>query len=289
MTRRLLIVAVVSLSWLLAAAPVEARPYRLLVARSPASTGAGNLEIGARYQGLYLGNGRDATAGLAAIDPGNLHQISASVRWGIISQLELGFELSGVIFHNPASGETEGAFGDIIATLQGRILSLKRHRLGLFVGFAFPTGPSDVDALPPFWADGTFDVTALLLYELAPTRRFRLVLNAGYNHNGKRDRGDTLPSFDVPDAFIWDIGAAVHFGRRVLAFAELSGRHYFRADVTPVWVDNAHIVELRPSLRVETIPRLVLEVGFGIALTPAAHDMYILRALVGMTYEFSIY
>ena len=112
MTRRLLIVAVVSLSWLLAAAPVEARPYRLLVARSPASTGAGNLEIGARYQGLYLGNGRDATAGLAAIDPGNLHQISASVRWGIISQLELGFELSGVIFHNPASGETEGAFGD---------------------------------------------------------------------------------------------------------------------------------------------------------------------------------
>ena len=41
---------------------------------------------------------------------------------------------------------------------------------------------------------------------------------------------------------------------------------------------------LDPSVR-----PLVMGASFGIALTPAAHDMYILRALVGMTYEFSIY
>lgn len=268
--------------------PANARPYRLLVTRSPASTGAGNLETGLRYQGLFAGSGREI-AGQPAVDPHNMHQISASLRWGVIQQLELGFELSGIIFHDPTSDTLDIAFGDVIATLQGRLLRSKHHRLGLFLGFALPTGPSDVDVLPPFWADGTFDITALLLYELAPTRDFRLVFNVGYIHHGTRERGDTLPEFDVPDAFSWDVGAAVHFGRRLLGFAEISGRHYFRDEITPVWLDNANIVELRPGLRIETIPRLVLELGVGVALTSGTQEIFIFRALAGLTYEAALY
>jgi hypothetical protein len=85
------------------------------------------------------------------------------------------------------------------------------------------------------------------------------------------------------------VALAVHLGHRVLASLELNGREYFDRVLTPFWVDNQHILELTPGLRLEITPRLVLEAGVGIGLTPATRDIYAVRAVAGLTYEFSLY
>jgi hypothetical protein len=274
---------------LIGALPSEAhaRPYRVVNAHGPSSTGGGNLELGLRYQGFFVGQGRDHPT-LGHLEPGSFNQLAGTVRWGIIDPLELGLEASAIFFHDLDSEDVEVAAGDLIVSLQGRVLKTRHHLLGLFAGLTVPTGPSDVDSLPPFWADGTLDVEALLLYELA-LQPFRLIVDAGYVHAGTRDPTGGGLVFDVPDAFRWDLAGALHLGRRFLVCLELHGRHYFRADVTPFWVDNQHLLELIPGVRVELVPRLVLEAALGFALTRAAREMFILRAQAGFTYEFNLY
>jgi hypothetical protein len=239
--------------------------------------------MGLRYQALFAGEGR------AHIEPRSVHQLAGTLRWGIIPQLELGFEGSLIIFHQANSDDAEVAAGDIGISLLGRFLHTRHHLLGVYLSLDFPTGPSDVDILPPFWADGTWDFQALLLYELAITPNIRLVLDMGYVHHGTRDPAGALPTFDVPDAFRWDLGSAFHIGRDVLLFLELHGRHYFQEDLTPFWVDNQHLLAVAPGVRIETIPQLVLEIGLGFGLTREAREIYLVRLLVGLTYEFNIY
>jgi hypothetical protein len=278
---------VLSLALLLASAPALGRPYRLVATQTPRSTGGGNLEVGGYYEGFFLGDGRLYAPLGRAIDPQSFQEIGATVRWGIIKQLELGLRASAILFHKPGAEDIDAAFGDLVASLQGRFLTTRHHLLGLYTDFSIPTGPADVDALPPFWSDGTFDFEILALYELAYLP-FRLAVDAGYVHAGTR----TLASgrdFDVPDAFRWDLAVALNLFTRFLFSLELGGRHYVRADVTPFWVDNANLVELTPAVRIETIPRLVFEAGIGFGLTRDAREMFLLHARAGVTYEFNMY
>ncbi|MBW2735578.1 MAG: hypothetical protein JRH20_24600 [Deltaproteobacteria bacterium] len=266
--------------------PAHARPYRMLVTRTPLSTAGGKVELGFRHQALWLGEGPSSAT---TVDPGSFHHLGATLRLGIIDALELGFKASAILYRNQADDTLEIAAGDVVVALQGRILHTQHHRLGLAASVTFPTGPSHVDVLPPFWADGTWDVEALLLYEAELSRRLRIVANLGYAHHGSRERPTAPTSFDVPDALRWDLGFAFHFGSSTLLFMEFSGRHYLREDLTPVWTDNQHLIALRPGIRVEVVPRFVIEVGVGVALTNDAREMFLLRTLLGFTYEFAAY
>src|SRR5262245_50486478 len=177
----------------------QARPFRLINARTPRTSAGGDLEIGLRYQGMLAGDGD-------GFDPRDFHQLAATLRWGIIDTLELEFEASAIIFHDDRNpGPVEVDPGDLKLDLQARIVDHGPALLGIFFGLTFPTGPSDVDVLPPFFADGTLDVQGLLLFELAPRGApVRLVFDAGYEANGTRHRpgrGD----FDVPDDFRYDV------------------------------------------------------------------------------------
>ena len=129
----------------------------------------------------------------------------------------------------------------------------------------------------------------LLLYECAITRSFRLVLDAGYVHNGTRDPAGRYATFDVPDAVRWDFGAAVHIGEMVMLSGEFRGLHYFDRMITPVWEDNQHLVEFAPGLRLEVTPGLVLEAALGFGLTRAVREMHLVRLIAGLTYEFPVY
>ena len=53
-----------------------------------------------------------------------------------------------------------------------------------------------------------------------------------------------------------------------------------------MWTNNQHLIEIIPGARFEIIPRLVLEAGIGIAVTPWLRELYQLRLLLGVTYEF---
>ena len=288
MRRRLLATSL--LLWVSLGGPlVWARPYRVLVTRTPRSTSGGNVELGARYQGLFAGRGHTVVPGQPPIEPRSFHQIGATFRWGIFDRLELGFEAAAILFHRAGSGDVEVAGGEVAATLHGRLLNTRNHLLGVFAGFTFPTGPSDVDILPPFWADGTFDVDVLLLYELSLPHSVRLMVDVGYAHHGTRDPAGAVPSFDIPDALRWDFAVAFHVGRQVLLSLELNARHYFDPELTPLWTNNQHILSLMPDLRVELAPQLVLEAGVGFGLTSATREIFVVRILTGLTYELSLY
>ena len=263
----------------------EARPYRVLVAHTPRSTSAGKVELGLRHQGLWAGEGTDTTS--ASASPGNFHQVSASLRVGLFDRFELGFEGSALFYHSSESAPLEVAAGDLLLTSQARLLETKLHQLGLLLRVTFPTGPSAIDVLPPFWSDGTWDVEGLLLYEARLAPSLRMVLNLGYQHHGQRQRDPQAP-FDVPDALRWDLALVVHAGRDSLLFCELSGRHYLRRDITPLWGDNNHLIGLRPGFRLELSAGFVLEFGLGIALTRDARQIFLLRSLAGFTYEFRV-
>src|SRR5262249_28021064 len=238
-----------------------------------------------RYQGLFAGDGP------GNFDPREFHQIAGTLRLGILDQLELELEASAIVFHDDLSpgAPVKVDVGDVAAGLQARILESGPSLLGLFVGLTLPTGPSEIDVLPPFFADGTLDVTVLLLYELAPRGApVRLVLDAGFEHDGTRARGSRV-SFDVPDAFRYDLGLAVHIGWRLLASMEINGRWYTDRVIAPAWNDNQHILEATPGLRFEITPRLVLEAGAGIALNDDTRRIFKLRAQVGLTYQFPLF
>jgi hypothetical protein len=272
----------VALALTFSAAAAEARPYRVIVTRTPRTTGEGNFEIGARYQGLFLGEG-------LGFDPGEFHQLAATLRWGIIDGLELDAEGSVILFQDPADPNVFIATaGDVRVAMQARVLRVGASILGVFAGLTAPTGPSEIDTLPPFFADGTLDGEILALYELAPTGALRILLDGGYVFQGTRDRGG-LGDFDVPDALKYDVAASFAIGRYMQASLELNGRHYFDDAISPVWVQNADIIEVTPGFRVEVTPGLVFEAGAGIGLNDDTQAIYKLRIHAGLTYEFSAY
>ena len=61
---------------------------------------------------------------------------------------------------------------------------------------------------------------------------------------------------------------------------------FFDKVITPVWVDNQHLIEVIPGVRFEAIPRLVFEAGLGISVTPQLREIHQFRLLLGATYEF---
>jgi hypothetical protein len=267
------------------APPVRARPYRLITTRTPLTLEAGHFELGARYQGLLEGDGTLA----GGLTPADFHQIAGTLRIGVTDWLELETEVSAIIFHELGHDSASIDPGDVKVAAQVRLLHEGVHTLGIYLGVTLPTGPADVDVLPPFFADGTLDVEGLLLYEIRPARPVRLVMDAGWVHDGTRVRGHGLPDFDVPDAFRYDAAVAIHAGSRLLVLLEVNGRYYTDKVITPVWTDNQHIVEVSPGLRLELVPRLVLEAGAGIAVTDAARAIYRVRAQAGLTYEIAVF
>lgn len=263
---------------LLAVLEAEARPYRALHARTPRSTSEGKLELGLRYQGLFLGNGR-------GFDPGNFHQLAATFRWGALDALELELEAPGILFPESVDAEdSDIAAGDIRLAAQLGLIRDGAVRLGVLVGVTVPTGPSSNDLLPPFFHDGTLDAEGLLLLEIAPGRTFRFIADVGYLLQGTRERG-ARSDFDVPNAIRYDLALGLNLGPHSLLLLELVGRHYLDPGITPIWTDNADIVELAPGFRLETSPGLVLELGAGFALDRATEDIFRFRLLAGFTYE----
>jgi hypothetical protein len=253
-----------------------------MTARTPRQPEAGEFELGARYQGLFAGSG-------LGFDPEHYDQLAASLRWGIVDWLELETEGSFIVFHDIADGgSTKVDFGDVRLAVQTRILRSGPHLLGIYTGLTLPTGPSNIDVLPPFFADGTLDFEGLVLYELAPIDSLRLIANLGWISQGTRTRAPA-PSFDVPDALRYDLALALNLGSSVQLSLELNGRYHTDKKITPVWLDNQHILELTPGVRIEMTPRLVLEAGAGFAMNDDTRRIYKVRALVGLTYEFSLY
>lgn len=258
----------------------EARPYRVMTARTARTTDPGDIELGLRYQGLLLGEGR-------GFDPGNFHQLAMTFRVGLLEFLMLDVEASGILSAEaPNDEDLQLAPGDLKLSLQARLVETNQARFGIFFGAVLPTGPSEVDLLPPFFADGTLDFEGLLLLEIGTKAPVRLILDGGFLFQGERDRG-ALGDFDVPDAIRYDIALAFRPGERALFAIELNGRHYLDPVITPLWTENDDIIELTPGFRFETGPGLVLEVGAGIALNDDTEDIYKLRVHAGFTYEFS--
>jgi hypothetical protein len=267
----------------LAQANARAHPYRLITARSARQTAPGDFELGLRYQGLLDGDG------LGGLEPEGFHQVAASLRVGVVDRLELEAEASFIVFHDAGSRSASVEPGDVKLGAQVQLLRAGPSLLGIYLGFTLPTGPSDIDVLPPFFADGTFDFEGLLLYEAAPGGGpVRLVFDAGYIVDGTRERPE-LPggSFDVPNAFRYDAAIAVSATPRLQLSLELNGRYYSDPVITPVWRDDQHILEVTPGLRFEPSPGFVLEAGAGIALNDDTRRIYKVRALAGLTYELS--
>jgi hypothetical protein len=153
------------------------------------------------------------------------------------------------------------------------------------VRVTIPTGPSHIDVLPPMLSDGTWDGEATFVAEVRPSPSFRLMFNAGFLYHHVRSRGSAA-SFDVPEAVRWAVAGTFNLGKRWLFSLEALGHHFFRADITPVWTNNQHLIEVIPGVRFEIVARLVLEAGVGIAVTPHLRELWQLRPLIGLTYEF---
>ena len=264
---------------LLLAAPASAEPYRLIQARSGRQAHGGNLELGLRYQGLIDGEGGDGEP-----IPDNFHQIAGTLRWGVFDRLELEAEASMIVWHHIGDPHADVDPGDIKLGGQVQLIREYPHILATYIGFTFPTAPSN-PALPPQFADGTFDVEALLIYEVDPSRFVRLIFNVGWEFLGKYKDID----FDVPDAFRYDAAIALHPTSRLQFSLELNGRYHTDRVITPIWVNNQSILELTPGLRIEITPRWVFEGGAGIALNDDTRAMYKVHILAGVTYEFPIY
>jgi Putative MetA-pathway of phenol degradation len=277
MTHRPSILALVAAVSLLAPA-AGAKPYRAMVTRTAETTRSGNLELGLRYQGFFA---LDSERSLP------YHQLSPSIRWGILDNLEANvyFEVLGL--GTPGQDGFRLAFGDIPLGLQWTFLETRPFALGAYARVTFPTGPSDQDAIPPHLSDGTWDYEGTLVGELRVSKDLRFMLNASYLHHGTRDRG-ALADFDVPDAVQLGLAGTYNLDNFTLVGLEIIGRRYFENAITPVWTNNATQVEIIPVVRREVFPGLVLEAVAGISVTPDLSSIYQFRALLGGTYEFDL-
>ncbi|WP_257455561.1 hypothetical protein [Archangium lipolyticum] len=262
----------------LLSATTWAKPYRAMVTRTASTTRSGNMELGLRYQGFFA---LDSDKSLP------YHQVSPSIRWGIVDNLEANvyFEVLGL--GNPGENNFQLAFGDIPLGVQWTFLEANPFSLGAYGRITFPTGPSDQDAIHPGLSDGTWDYEATLIGELRVSRDLRFMLNASYLHHGTRDRG-ALPDFDVPDAVQLGVAGTYNIDNATLVGLEVIGRRYFDPVITPAWTNNANQVEIIPVVRREVFPGLVLEAVAGIAVTPDLSDIYQFRVLLGGTYEFDL-
>ena len=157
--------------------------------------------------------------------------------------------------------------------------------MGLFARVTLPTGPGNIDVLPPTLSDGTLDVEGTFLAEIRPTPSFRVMFNVGFVYMGIRNRSPSA-AFDVPEAIKYGVAATLNVGRRLLFALEVTGHSFFRPDITPVWTQNQHLVEVIPGARFEIVPRLVLEAALGIAVSPQLRELHQFRPLLGLTYEF---
>ncbi len=277
MTARLPTFALVAAVSLLAPA-AGAKPYRAMVTRTAETTRSGNLELGLRYQGFFALESERSLP---------YQQLSPSIRWGILDNLEANvyFELLGLGL--PGDSDFRLAFGDIPLGLQWTFLETRPFALAAYGRVTFPTGPSDQDAIPPHLSDGTWDYEGTLVGELRVSKDLRFMLNASYLHHGTRDRG-ALADFDVPDAVQLGLAGTYNLDNFTLVGLEIIGRRYFERAITPVWTDNATQVEIIPVVRREVFPGLVLEAVAGISVTPDLSNIYRFRALLGGTYEFDL-
>jgi hypothetical protein len=250
-----------------------------MTARAGKQARGGDLELGLRYQGLFDGDG---IAGAPV--PDAFHQIAFTLRWGVLDRLELEAEASAIVWHQLGTPSADVDPGDIKLAGQVQLVRSAPHILAAYLGLTFPTAPSN-PSLPPQFADGTWDVEGLLVYELDPIRVVRFIVDAGWQSLGKYKDID----FDVPDAFRYDVAVALHPVARLQLSLELNGRYHTDRVLTPVWRDNQHILELTPGVRLELTPRWIFEGGAGIALNQDTRSMYKVRLLAGVTYEFSIY
>ncbi|MFY0528360.1 transporter [Archangium gephyra] len=277
MTVRLPIFVLVAAVSLLAPS-AWAKPYRAMVTRTAETTRSGNMELGLRYQGFFALESERSLP---------YQQLSPSIRWGILDNLEANvyFELLGLGL--PGDSDFRLAFGDIPLGLQWTFLETRPFALAAYARVTFPTGPDDQDAIPPNLSDGTWDYEGTLVGELRVSKDLRFMINTSYLHHGTRDRG-ALADFDVPDAVQVGLAGTYNLDNFTLVGLEVIGRIYFEPAITPVWTNNANQVEIIPVVRREVFPGLVLEAVAGIAVTPDLSNIYRFRALVGGTYEFDL-
>ncbi|MGQ0505749.1 MAG: hypothetical protein ACT4TC_10560 [Myxococcaceae bacterium] len=265
-----------------ASGPALARPYRAMVVRTADTVKGGNLELGLRYQGFILGEGRPPTFRASPY-----HQLALHGRWGILRNLELETQLEGLLEVEPSSRPPQAYFGDIPIGIQWTFLRHEVVSLGLYGKLTLPTGPGYIDVLPPTLSDGTFDVEGQFIFQLRPTEVFTLVANAGFAHLGTRIR-DPRASFDVPEVIKYGVAGTLNLGSRVLLALEVVGHSFLARQITPVWNDNQHLVEVIPGARFEIVPRLVLEAALGISVSQGLREIYMFRPLLGLTYEFGL-
>lgn len=259
----------------------EARPFRAMVTRTAETTPPLHFELGLRYQAFFAGRG----SGL--FSPEDYHQLAPSLRLGLLPGLELNAGVEFLLVVPPGSTGLTAYLGDVPIGLQWTFLQSRIFALGIWARGTVPTGPSHIDHIPPTLSDGTLDAEGTLIAELRLGREFRLMLNVGYLFHGSRERGGA-PDFDVPDALRYDAAATFNLTDDLLLGVELTGRYYFDRRITPYWDDNANQLEVLPHLRLETIPHLVLEAAVGVALLPELQEIYLVRGLIGFTYEFDL-
>jgi hypothetical protein len=276
------------LAALIAAAPLaaQARPFRAMVTRTAGTTNPANLELGLRYQGFLAGSG------LVALP---YHQLSLGVRAGLLPGLEINAYGDFMLLGLPGSGVFQGYLGDVPVGLQWTFLDTKTFALGIWGRVTLPAGAASFEALPssltdripPSISDASWDGEGALVAEIRPTRTFRLMINVGYLYYGARSRGPD-PDFEIPDAIRYDLAATLNVTDTLLIGVEATGRSYLDRQITPAWTDNQHQIEIIPLLRLETIPDLVLEAALGLAVTRDLREIYLLRALLGFTYELDL-
>ncbi len=263
----------------LAALPAIAKPYRAMITRTAESTKGGNLEVGLRYQGFLLGTGPTST-----LNSSPWSQLAAHARLGITDHLELDTQLEALIRYVPRASTADVYFGDIPVGLQWTFHEGSAGAVGFFARLTLPTGPGGIDILPPTLSDGTLDVEGSFIGELRPTPDFRLMANLGLIHHGTRTSNGA--SFDVPEALKFAIAGTFNLSEILLLSIEAVGHSFFRRQITPVWDDNQHLIEVIPGLRYEPTPRLVLEAALGISMSPQLQEIHRFRPLLGLTYEF---
>jgi hypothetical protein len=261
---------------------VDAEPYRAMVTRTAETTKAGGLEVGLRYQGFVLGAGRPTS-----FSSSPWHQVAAHARFGILDNLELDTQVEALVNFVPGATTGNAYFGDIPIGLQWTLAEGPRGAVGLFGRLTLPTGPGGIDILPPTLSDGTLDVEGTFIAEWRPTQNFRLMGNLGLVHHGTRDRGGRA-SFDVPEAVKYGVAATFNLSSRLLLTVEGVGHYFFSPQITPVWDNNQHLMEVIPGLRFEPVPRLVLEAALGISVSRELQEIHRFRPLLGLTYEFSL-
>ena len=264
----------------------EARPFRAMTTRTAVTTSPQHLEFGLRFQGFFVGDSLNSLS-FASLSPG--------VRFGIVDKLELNLYLDVMLLGDRGFGNFSAYVGDVPIGLQYTFVSTKHFALGVWGRLTLPAGASSFeglalslqDRIPPSFSDGTWDAEGTLIAEFRFTPDFRLMANGGYLFHGVRQRPGG-GAFDVPDAIGYNLAATLNLGEQVLLGVELIGRSYFERAITPAWTNNAHQLELLPSARFEVVPNLVLEVALGVGLTRDLGEIYRVRALLGLTYEFDL-